>query len=149
MNEDQQRPVPEQGSAANKAVVRWFVEAWNTRDFERFDRLMAPDAVLHVGGGTIPCDPAATRWIAEEWTNAFPDWSFECLALIAEGDKVVAHLPYSGTHEHDLPGVKATGRTCTVDEIVIFRLSDGVIAEAWEVYDEAGMWRQLGLQRLP
>jgi predicted ester cyclase len=28
--------------------------------------------------------------------------------------------------------------------MVIFRLSDGKIVEAWEVYDEAGMWRQLG-----
>jgi predicted ester cyclase len=32
-----------------------------------------------------------------------------------------------------------------VDEIVIFRLRDGKIAEAWEVYDEAGTLRQLGV----
>ena len=29
--------------------------------------------------------------------------------------------------------------------IVIFRIESGRIAEAWEVYDEAGMWRQLGV----
>jgi hypothetical protein len=28
--------------------------------------------------------------------------------------------------------------------MVIFRIGDGKVAEAWEVYDEAGMWRQLG-----
>jgi predicted ester cyclase len=28
--------------------------------------------------------------------------------------------------------------------MVIFRIADGKIAEAWEVYDESGMWRQLG-----
>jgi predicted ester cyclase len=32
-----------------------------------------------------------------------------------------------------------------VDEIVIFRIAEGKIAEAWEVFDEAGMWRQLGV----
>jgi hypothetical protein len=32
-----------------------------------------------------------------------------------------------------------------VDEIVIFRLSDGRIVEAWGVFDEAGTWRQLGV----
>ncbi len=42
-------------------------------------------------------------------------------------------------------GVEPTGRSCTVDEIVIFRIADGKIAEAWEVFDEAGMWRQLGV----
>jgi hypothetical protein len=61
---------------ANKALVRSFVEAWNTRDFDRFDVLMGEGAVLHIGGGQVQCDPAGTRAIAEEWTSAFPDWRF-------------------------------------------------------------------------
>src|SRR5262245_5448411 len=130
---------------SNRAIVRSFVEAWNLRDFDRFDRLMADGAVLHVGGRDVSCDPAGTRAIAEEWTSAFPDWRFELLALIAEGDRVVAHVPYSGTHRGAVAGVAATGRFCTVDEIVVFRIADGRIAEAWEVFDEAGMWRQLGV----
>jgi C-1 hydroxylase len=130
---------------ANKAIVRSFVEAWNSRDFDRFDLLMGDDAVLHVGGGTVSCNPAGTRAIAEEWTRGFPDWRFELLALIAESDRVVAHAPYSGTHRATVIGVSPTGRFCAVDEIVIFRIADGKIAEAWEVYDEAGMWRQLGV----
>ena len=128
---------------ANKALVRSFVEAWNTRDFDRFEALMSAGAVLHIGGGQIPCDPAGTRAIAEEWTSAFPDWRFELLRLVAEGTLVVAHMPYSGTHRGKIVGVEATGRSCTVDEIVIFRIADNRIAEAWEVYDDAGMWRQL------
>jgi hypothetical protein len=130
---------------ANKAVARSFVDAWNDRDFDRFDTLMAEGAVLHISGGDLPCDPAGTRAIAEEWTTAFPDWRFTLLALVAEGDKVVAHMPYSGTLRGEIVGVQPTGRPCTVDEIVIFRVADGRIAEAWEVYDEAGMWRQLGV----
>jgi steroid delta-isomerase-like uncharacterized protein len=132
-------------TAANKAVVRSFIDAWNTRDFDRFADLMGEDAVLRIGGGVVPCDPAATRAIAAEWTTAFPDWRFDLLALIAEGDLVVAHMPYTGTHRHPILGVPATGRPCTVDEVVIFRIADGRIGEAWEVYDEAGMWRQLGV----
>jgi steroid delta-isomerase-like uncharacterized protein len=128
-----------------KAVVRSFIDAWNRREFDRFELLMGDDAVLHVGGGAVSCDPAGTRAIAEEWTTAFPDWRFDLLALVAEGDRVVAHMPYSGTHRAEVVGVPPTGRSCTVDEIVIFRLADGKIAEAWEVYDEAGMWRQLGV----
>jgi C-1 hydroxylase len=130
---------------ANKALVRSFVEAWNTRDFDRFDALMSAGAVLHIGGGQIRCDPAGTRAIAEEWTSAFPDWHFELLRLVAEGTFVVAHMPYSGTHRGRIAGVEATGRSCTVDEIVIFRIAESRIAEAWEVYDDAGMWRQLGV----
>jgi steroid delta-isomerase-like uncharacterized protein len=130
---------------ANKAVVRSFADAWNSRDFGRFQTLMGEGAVLRIGGGVVPCDPAGTRAIAEQWTTAFPDWRFDLLALIAEGDRVVAHMPYSGTHRRPILGVAPTNRSCSVDEIVIFRVSEGKIAEAWEVYDEAGMWRQLGV----
>ncbi|MER7579604.1 ester cyclase [Kitasatospora sp. NPDC097691] len=128
----------------NKEIVKAFVEAWNTRDFDRFDRLMDADAVLRVGAAAVPCGPASTRAIAREWTTAFPDWHFDLLILIAEGDRVFAHMPYSGTHRAPVLGVAPTGRSCTVDEMVVFRLAHGRIAEAWEVYDEAGMWRQLG-----
>jgi predicted ester cyclase len=128
----------------NKRVVRGFVAAWNERDFGAFDRLMGEGAVLAVSGQTIPCDPAGTRAIAEGWTTAFPDWRFELRALVAEDDLVAAHMPYAGTFERPLYGAEPTGRFAHVDEIVIFRISDGKVVEAWEVYDEAGMWRQLG-----
>ena len=130
---------------SNKAIIRAFIDAWNRRDFDQFGSLMGEGAVLHIGGGDVPCDPAGTRAIAEEWTTAFPDWHFDLRALIAEGDLVVAHMPYSGTHRQPILGVPATGRTCVVDEMVIFRVDGGKIGEAWEVYDDAGMWRQLGV----
>jgi len=129
----------------NREVVQSFVAAWNERDFDRFDVLMAEGAVLAVGGATVPCDPASTRAIAEEWTAAFPDWRFDLRALVAEDDLVVAHMPYRGTFTHALMGIEPTGHFAEVDEMVIFRIRDGRIAQAWEVYDESGMWRQLGV----
>jgi predicted ester cyclase len=134
---------------ANKSVVRSFVDAWNARDFARFDTLMRAGAILAVGGGVVSCDPAGTRAIAQEWTTAFPDWTFELKAVVAEGDLVVAHLPYSGTFTGPILGQAPTGRFARVDEMVIFRIADGKIAEAWEVYDECGMWRQLGVDPIP
>lgn len=134
---------------ANKDLVHAFVAAWNERDFNRFDQLMADDAVLNVGGMQVSCSPAATRAIAQEWTTAFPNWQFDLLALVAEGDRAVAHMPYSGTFTKPLFGIAPTGRFARVDEIVIFRVADGKVAEAWEVYDEAGMWRQLGTTPQP
>jgi predicted ester cyclase len=129
----------------NKNLVRAFVAAWNDRRFEQFDELMGGAATLHIGGADVPCDPAGTRAIAEQWTSAFPDWKFDLLSLVAEGDRVVAHMPYSGTFTESILDVAPTGRFAHVDEIVIFRIADGRIAEAWEVYDESGMWRQLGV----
>jgi steroid delta-isomerase-like uncharacterized protein len=128
----------------NKSVVRSFVAAWNERGFDRFDELMADDALLSVSGVSYSCNPKSTRAIATEWTTAFPDWTFDLLTLVAEGDCVVAHMPYQGTFRQPLFGTPPTGRFARVDEVVIFRIEQGLVAEAWEVYDEAGMWRQLG-----
>jgi len=41
--------------------------------------------------------------------------------------------------------VLSTGRTVRVGEILILRIADGKIAEAWEEYDELEMRRQLGV----
>jgi len=130
---------------ANKDLVRSFVAAWNERDFGRFDLLMGDHATLSVGGTTVSCSPAGTRAIAEEWTSAFPDWRFELRAIIAEGDHVVAHMPYTGTFTKPILGIGPTRQFAQVDEIVIFRIEGGRVVEAWEVYDECGMWRQLGV----
>jgi predicted ester cyclase len=105
--------------------------------------------VPHVSGGDLSCNPAGTRAIAVEWTAAFPDWRFDLLALVAEADRVVAHMPYSGTHHGTIVGLEPTRAHCFVDEMVMFRIADGKIAEAREVFDEAGMWRQLGVSVLP
>ena len=129
---------------SNKDVVRSFVDAWNTKDLDRFDALMAESCQLTVGEATISCSPAATRAIAAQWIAAFPDYRFELLDLVAEGDKVAARMPFRGTHFGPILDLAPTGRSVHVSAMVIFRIVDGKIVEAWEEYDEAGMRRQLG-----
>ena len=53
-------------------------------------------------------------------------------------------MPFSGTQAGPVLDLTPTGRAVHADEIVIFRVADGKIAEAWEVYDEYTMRRQLG-----
>jgi steroid delta-isomerase-like uncharacterized protein len=130
---------------ANKAIVRAFVAAWNSGDLDRLGELMADDCMLDVGGETIACSPTATRAIATNWRGAFPDYRFDLLDLIGEGDKVVARMPFTGTQTGPLMDIPPTGRTVRVSEIVMFRIVGGQIVEAWEEYDQLGMRRQLGV----
>jgi predicted ester cyclase len=130
---------------ANKAVIRAFVESWNSGDFERLGNLVDEACTLTVSGQTMSMGPSSTRQIAEYWRSAFPDWRFELLDLIAEGEKVVAYMPYTGTQTGPALDIPATGRKVRVSEIVIFRVVGGKIVEAWEVYDEYWMRRQLGV----
>src|SRR5215211_8595771 len=130
----------------NRALVRRFLESvWNEGHLDLLDELIAEGATMTFRGQTSPPGPAEVRAVVAYWRTAFPDFRFEVADLIAEGDKVVARVPFTGTHRSQLMDIAPTGRTVRVGEILILRIADGKISEAWEEYDELEMRRQLGV----
>jgi predicted ester cyclase len=75
----------------------------------------------------------------------FSDLHVEVDELIAESDKVVARLTYSGTHDGDLFGIPATRRRVSVRQFAVYRITDGKVVEEWEVSDQLGLMQQLGV----
>ncbi len=67
------------------------------------------------------------------------------LELTAKDDKVWGIFRVVGTHTGPLYGIPATGRHIDVVEVGLWRVEDGLIAEAWYFGDELGMLRDLGL----
>src|SRR5688572_18900894 len=87
----------------------------------------------------------ARRWITP-FRESFPDVEMEIVELIAEGEKVVGRFRCSATNRGPWRGRPATGRRFErVDEVYIFRVRDGRIAEAWGIEDTRSRERQLGL----
>jgi predicted ester cyclase len=122
---------------ANKELVRRLVdEGVNARNLDVLDEVAA---------GLIA--RAARGWIGP-FRESFPDFRMEIVDLIAEDDKVVAHFKCSGTHRGEWQGRAPTGkRFDAVDEIYIFRVVDGRLAEATAaVEDNLARMRQLGFE---
>ena len=66
--------------------------------------------------------------------------------VLASGDKVVARVRATGTHEGELMGMPGTGKSADVQLIDIMRFDeDGLVAEHWGVVDMLAMMRQLGV----
>jgi predicted ester cyclase len=65
--------------------------------------------------------------------------------LIAEDDKVVAHVTAFGKHTGTLFGIPATNKEFSMKGISIWRLKDGMITEHWVQSDMVGMMIQLGV----
>lgn len=130
----------------NKASVRRLIEdVWNEGKLDLIDELFAEGATLTVGGRTSPPGgPAVVKAVVSHWRAAFPDFHFELADLIAEGDRVVVRVPFTGTQQGRLMDIAPTGRAVRVGEILILRLVDGKIVEGWEEFDELGMRQQLG-----
>ena len=132
-------------SAADEAVVRRFYEEMNNdRKLELAPDLFTADHKMHdpqVPTADGPDGMAATVKVYQEGVQGH--WQIE--EMFSTGDKVVARWTGSGTHVAEVNGIPATGKKIRVDAIAIHRMSDGKIAETWEVWDTLGFLQQLGV----
>ena len=128
---------------ANKAIVGRLFEDAGQGKLEIFDELVAKDHVYYYNPRFAGAE--GQKQLATMFLTAFPDLRLTVEAQIAEGDTVVSRMTARGTHTGDLMGIAPPGKQVTMPFISIMRLADGKIAEEWEIVDEAGLLRQLGV----
>jgi steroid delta-isomerase-like uncharacterized protein len=134
----------------NKALIRQWVETWNTANVAAVDHQITPTYVRHDPNMPEIHGPEAEKHLFTMYLTAFPDLRFTIDDLIAaEGDKVVARLTARGTQRGELLGLPPTGKHMTVSMTEIFRISEGRIAEQWCTVDMLGMMQQLGALPAP
>jgi steroid delta-isomerase-like uncharacterized protein len=109
------------------------------------DELVEPDAIIRT---PVPLDVTGAEALKHVWAvllEAFPDLHLTVEDIIAEGDKVVVRNTVTGTHRGEYMGLPPTGKSVTYNEIFIFRIVDGRIAETWGVVDVLSQMKQLGV----
>jgi len=129
----------------NKAIVRRFIEAYNKRNLDLFDDLVAPDYVDH------PHPQQGLEEFKKLFTlafDAFPDWHEAIEDIIAEGDKVWVRVKATGTHtgewNHFGAHFPPTGKKLTMMMVFIWRIVNGKLVEGSEVDDQTDFLKQLG-----
>jgi predicted ester cyclase len=66
--------------------------------------------------------------------------------VLASGDKTVARVRATGTHQGELMGIPPTGKRVDVQLIDIMKFDDaGLVREHWGVVDTMSMMQQLGV----
>jgi len=80
---------------------------------------------------------------------AFPDLRVTVDDLLAEADKVAAHITMKGTHKGEFMGIAPTGRQVEMRISDIVRIAGGKAVERWGVEDSLGMLTQLGVVTPP
>jgi steroid delta-isomerase-like uncharacterized protein len=128
-------------------VQRWFDEVWNQGKEATIDELFAPEGVGH-GLGEGEVDVHGPADFKSFWRNiraALPDAQIHVQDIVVEGDRVAARVILQGTHSGDGLGSKATGRPVRIAGIVIVRIVDGWMVEAWNSWDQLGLLQQLGV----
>jgi predicted ester cyclase len=135
-------------AALNETVIRRFYDRlWNRWELDLADEIVARDVRFRGSLGTELTGVEAFKGYVRDVQAAFPDWHNRIDELITAGDRVVARLTWSGTHEGELLGLAPTGRFVTYVGAAIFRLEDALIEEGWVVGDTHDLWRALGRLR--
>jgi predicted ester cyclase len=86
------------------------------------------------------------KMVFDMWLRGFPDFALEIKDIIVEGNRGAMRLTFAGTQTGEFGGLAPTGKRVLCTESLFVLVRGGKIAEAWEDYDELGMWRQLGLK---
>jgi len=74
---------------------------------------------------------------------AFPDFHNHIEELIGEGEKVVARLTYTGSHQGELFGFPGTGKKISYQGVGIFQFREGKIVSGFVLGDTENLKRQI------
>ena len=130
----------------NKAlVVRFVEELFNRGNMGIVGEIFAPDFIereqLPPG---IPSGREGVKVLTTMLRSAFPDFKATIDDILAEGDKVVIRMTWSGTQKGEFMGIPASGKRISIGVIDIIRITNGKVVEHWGQMDSMSMMQQLG-----
>jgi steroid delta-isomerase-like uncharacterized protein len=127
-------------------IKRFYEEVIGGGDLALIDQLTTDDITDHEQG--LPGQPSGregVKFFVNAIREAFPDLSVKSVEpMLSDGNLEAARVIVTGTHDGELMGVGATGKTVEFESIDIIRLEDGKVAEHWGVTDTMGLMQQLG-----
>ncbi|XYI00144.1 ester cyclase [Sorangium sp. So ce1128] len=133
-----------------KSLYREYVETvWHKKNVDAAGDYFADDVVDHAAPPEQGPGLAGLKKTFAMFLEAFPDFRITIEDLIAEGDKLVARVSFTGTHRGAYHGIPATNRRVESGGTHIVRFVGKKVAEHWAHSDDLRTRQQLGLIPTP
>jgi len=71
--------------------------------------------------------------------------TFTIVDVFGQGDKIVKHWNFKGTHTGEFFGIPASGKKVDIDGVTLVKMKDGKIAQEQDFLDNLSFYQQLGL----
>ncbi|GAA5040930.1 hypothetical protein GCM10011506_42080 [Marivirga lumbricoides] len=130
----------------NKQLVRDFYAAVDREDYEAASTFLHKDFTFYVQ--VDHPIPGAEGFVASEKKNfdAFGEFSFRIIDLIAEGNKVAAYMIHEGVHsKNPLMGLEPKGNQIRFSLMMWLTVEDGKIIEKRAHFDRTDIEEQATL----
>ena len=128
----------------NKELVRRFYAAVDREDYDAAAEFLHEDFVFYFQVDS-PI-PGADGFVASEKKNfdAFEDFSFRILDILAEGDKVAAYMIFEGKHtKKPMFGVEPKGNFVRFSLCMWLTIQNGKIIEKRAHFDQSDIKAQI------
>jgi hypothetical protein len=79
------------------------------------------------------------------YLTGFSDAEFSFVDIFAQGDKLVKHWNFKGTHDGEMFGIPATGNKVDISGTTLVIMKDGKILKEQDFFDNHSFLSQLGL----
>ena len=127
-------------------IRRFYKEVMEGGNLDLIDELATDDYLDHEEA--LPGQPPGKdgiRFSVNAFRAAFPDLEVKTVEpYLADGNLEACHAVLTGTHQGELAGVAATGRSVEFGTTDIIRVEDGKVAEHWGTTDNLGLMQQIG-----
>jgi predicted ester cyclase len=127
---------------------RWFEEVWNQKSEAAVDEMFAADGIGHgltdPDGNDVIRGPESFKKLQRAFLSAYPDLRVTVEDTVVEGDKIAARCRVTGSHDGHGIGVAPTNQPVEFTGMVIVKIKDGKIVEAWNEFNFMKMYEQVG-----
>ena len=125
---------------------RIYDEVFSQGNVDAIDELLSDDFKEHqeLPPG-IPQGKGAPKAYTAMFRGAFSDFQMNVEEMLQDGNKVIARVRVSGTHDGEFMGIPPTGKKFDVTAIDILEYRDDKVIGHWGVMEEAQMMGELGL----
>ncbi len=140
-------PVARPNPDAATLIRRWFDEVWNKGMEATIDELFPPHGVIWgVGRPEVSSrGPAEFKAFYGGLRGACPDLQIVLEQVVQEGDTAFARWTASMTHTGEGLGIAPTNKRLKLCGMSACKASAGKIVEGWNIWDQVGMARELGV----
>lgn len=128
-------------------LMEAFVEITNERSFSELSGIVSGSFVWTTPaapGGEVH-GPDEAREVMEKITSGFPDFEVEITDMLTSGDKGMAELEFTMTHEGEYEGIPPTGREVELRGTSKWRVADGQLQELRDCANMLEFREQLGV----
>ena len=129
----------------NRALVRrYYDELWNEWKAELIPELLAENFCFRGSLGVSARGHSGFTDYLNAVRSAFSQFHNRVESILAEDNRVVARVQYSGRHYGKIFGIEPTGNQISYAGIGIFTIGDRRLMSAWVLGDRYELMRQLG-----